>query len=849
MKQIKLFYSYSHHDEEFTVELEKHLSTMKSQQLIDSWHDRKISPGEYWQQEIQENMDNSDIILLLVSHHFLASIPCQEETQRALKLKESNGTVVVPVILSHCMWQGNNDISNLQALPTDGKPINNWEDSNRAWCCVCDGIKPIVERIQNNRPPKIKEEFKMTLLENSIGQSSLDKFFVYPDLTEINGERKQRLENNEIDSGKLKNLGELEHKYILIDGDEQSGKTSLCRTLYMEYFQNGFYPVLIRGQEISRKAPLIKISERNYNCQYDSSMKYWDIKKEKRILLIDDIDENKALPDKLSIFLEDVKNKFEYVIVFVDELSNLSSKSSYKKHFYSFVNFSIKSLGHNKRDELIKKCISHSENNCFDIANKEQTARLDSTTEHINAIIGKNIAPSYPVFVITIFNTVELMTPYDFSLTSYGHCYHAMLTFHLSRAGIHPQKIDSYFNFLTELSYFMFDKNTKSITNTELDDFSKNYEEKFVSNENFISTLLNTNIIKSKDNLYCFQYIYFYYYFVAKYISSHFGEEKIKNQTDELVSTINIKDSANIIIFITHHMNNQDLLNNILLESKSVFKKFEEATLFGEEKDFVKHLCSNLPEVTLPQGDHDVGDSRKKILKKRDRLSHADDAEENDMEEVDQDDIVIEIMKSAKSIEIIGQILKNQYGSLEKERLKELFESGQNVGLRLVRSFIDLMESVDDEFEYFIQSALEKTSKYKELSKEDARKASQRIIAQFSYSIIVGWLHKIAYSLGYKELISIADEVDKKTDTVASNLINLAIHTWYTKELNFKKIKLLNEKFHAYNNEQAMYILRDIVSQHVYMHHINYQEKQKLQSLFKFPVKDQTLIQKQKNIN
>jgi hypothetical protein len=43
---LKLFISYSHHDEDIKDELLKHLSPLKRLNLIADWHDRKIAPGD-----------------------------------------------------------------------------------------------------------------------------------------------------------------------------------------------------------------------------------------------------------------------------------------------------------------------------------------------------------------------------------------------------------------------------------------------------------------------------------------------------------------------------------------------------------------------------------------------------------------------------------------------------------------------------------------------------------------------------------------------------------------------------------------------------------------------------------
>ena len=73
---LKLFYCYAHEDQALRDTLDSHLSSLKRQQLIEVWYDRKISVGTMWEHEIDKQLDTADIILLLVIAAFLAADYC-----------------------------------------------------------------------------------------------------------------------------------------------------------------------------------------------------------------------------------------------------------------------------------------------------------------------------------------------------------------------------------------------------------------------------------------------------------------------------------------------------------------------------------------------------------------------------------------------------------------------------------------------------------------------------------------------------------------------------------------------------------------------------------------------------
>lgn len=159
---IPVFYSYSHKDEEFKNELEAHLEILRRQQLIDGWNDRKISPGSDWEEQINFNLEKAKIILLMISSDFLASDYCYDtETVFALDQHEKKESKVVPIILRPCMWNIS-DFGHLQALPTDGKPITEFENRDAAWLKVAEGIYDLVKEI-NEEEKAVVQKMEMQI--------------------------------------------------------------------------------------------------------------------------------------------------------------------------------------------------------------------------------------------------------------------------------------------------------------------------------------------------------------------------------------------------------------------------------------------------------------------------------------------------------------------------------------------------------------------------------------------------------------------------------------------------------------------------------------------------------------
>src|SRR5712692_994810 len=149
--RIQVFYSYADRDEFLRNELEKHLTILYRQELITSWHRRKIIPGEKWANEIDTHIDTAQLILLLISPDFLASDYCYEvEIKRALARHETGDALVIPILLRPVDWTGA-PFEKLQVLPANGKPITSWSGRNgrdKAFLEVALGIRAAITEIE-----------------------------------------------------------------------------------------------------------------------------------------------------------------------------------------------------------------------------------------------------------------------------------------------------------------------------------------------------------------------------------------------------------------------------------------------------------------------------------------------------------------------------------------------------------------------------------------------------------------------------------------------------------------------------------------------------------------------------
>src|SRR5436309_961247 len=158
-EQLKVFYCYAREDESLRNELNGHLISIQQEYSLTIWSDREIRPGADWAKEINAQLDAAHLIFLLITVNFIASKYCYGvEMKRALERHNAGTARVIPILLDHVYWQVA-PFSHLQVLPTDARPVTEWENKNKAYVNIVHNIHKTIEDLfktkEDTNSPKI----------------------------------------------------------------------------------------------------------------------------------------------------------------------------------------------------------------------------------------------------------------------------------------------------------------------------------------------------------------------------------------------------------------------------------------------------------------------------------------------------------------------------------------------------------------------------------------------------------------------------------------------------------------------------------------------------------------------
>src|SRR6266700_3790505 len=153
----EVFISYSHQDHTLREELDTHLANLKRQNIITSWFDGNIKPGEELQPHIIEHLNTAQITLLLVSANFIASDFCYStEMKQAIARHDANKARVIPILLRPTDWKGA-PFAKLKMLPTDAKAITLWPTHDEGFVNVIQGMRDAIDDLTIKYIPENQE--------------------------------------------------------------------------------------------------------------------------------------------------------------------------------------------------------------------------------------------------------------------------------------------------------------------------------------------------------------------------------------------------------------------------------------------------------------------------------------------------------------------------------------------------------------------------------------------------------------------------------------------------------------------------------------------------------------------
>ena len=659
----------------------------------------------------------------------------------------------------------------------------------------------------------------------------LSEIYIYPDLESMN----ERINKTDIDGKYLsaeRLLGDADHALFILEGGNQCGKTSLCHMYYTTLAGAHKYPLMVGGKEMTNnnlKRILRNAYERQYLPEFADYDKFEQYDKVDKVLLLDNFDKCKLARDVKEKMIKEMLLQFGKVIItvredkfIVDSLNYFSKEATVLYH--------IKSFGYEKRAKLIEKFYEKYDNQC--ISPQEMLDKTNEALRMVQQFLGKEYIPPYPIYILSLLLSSTKLMGQSYAQTAYGHCYDAIITCALLTQ-VKDDDVSQFRNFLKNFAFYKFMQKMESMPEEKFRAFYDEYQKHYIitSYENCKRVLLNTGLLVCEDECYYkFGYKYVYYFTVAEYISGIVNRSVGKEIIQQLCNDIESEEVANILIFLTYHIDDVSFIDETIFTLMSSIEDVAPITLLKNDNFYasIENLCDEMKKETVDVfKKSDPKKAREELMRQQDTVERE---RENHEEEKRQNARSLKIAKALRAIEVVGQIIKNRRNSLEKSKLKEMLVELYYTGFRTV-NYLGSTLAADK------KKLVEDIIKDKDLG-GDTIKIREHIdyffeITTFRFCLFV--FGKIIRSVGVKELRWLYNEASAQIDTPAADIVTFSIESVYSK-LVVEDLKKLVEKYK--DNSAAMTIIRARVRSYLYNNYVEVNDRKRIAAALKLDQKD-----------
>lgn len=679
---------------------------------------------------------------------------------------------------------------------------------------------------------------------------TLQDIFIYPDLEPLDGfenRYEQYMDSEQI----ISNIDST--KVLILEGDNQSGKTSLLNMLYLSYYRKGIYPILLQGKDLKRP-DLATYVKKEYKRQYLSNdysfEKYFQLDKDKRVLLIDNFDGSELNNAGKSALLDNALNNFDKVIAINGQQLNIKSMLIHTSNEKDIKRYRIVSLGYKKRNMLIDKWVRLG----LDEYTLDQKAIFDQvklTFDQLNGLLGQQLIPSYPVFILSLLQGLNASIDFDVSKTSYGFCYSSLIMASLIKTGTERNKVSGVLKYLADFAFFFYKStpNAKCFSKKAFFDFwiqyDKEYNPPFTATE-LLRRLLEADLLRKLDiESFTFSYKYIFYFLVAQKISELVNSGEDDGIVKRLCENLHKEREANILIFLVYHNGVDKQMDELKFASWLPFEDYEPITLNKEDPLFIdlNDIVDNIKAKVL-RNDVDPLEERQKQLESKDKIARSDTKPSLPTEtDFEQNKDLRDINNTFKIIKILGQIVKNQKETMKKDDLNQLIEVSYNVCFRSIAFFNKMVDDCKgDIVSYF-------TEQNKEKGKLDSKEIKDRVwkfLHMMLYRQCLMAFGSLSHAIGTNDMEGIYDDIADKIGSPAAKIITFTIKTIYGKMRLADLQDIVNE---YKDNPVVLEIIKARVISYVYNNYVDFSTRQKIGQLCKLRLVDNTGINQKKLYN
>lgn len=663
---------------------------------------------------------------------------------------------------------------------------------------------------------------------------TLSDVFVYPEIIETNTDS----ENTKPKSAECLLSNKSELNKVILFGDEQYGRTSLLKQLFLEMYHSGQMPLLISAHEgDGTPDQFTKMINRKVEDFYgtDAIVRHAQARLDDKVILVDDLDQIGERGDVVARLIRNLESQFGKIIISAAERYEFaiihSQEASAATTDYS--QYKILGFGYKLRYDLIRRWYAIGYETAADFQ-----ARVNDAERIINTVLGKGLVPMTAFNTLVLLQSIQINENQALVNAGMAQYYEFMLRQALFHAKVPVSDYDEIQNYITQLAWQMYSSKNDEINIYDLAIFHKEYSEEFFKTDltKRLSLLERAKILNKNGESYSFAYSYLKFFFVAKYLALNCNEQE--DLIKHLCNHLYLRENANIILFLTYNISSEwvikeiaGILNQILIDIPPLNITNDSATL----NDFVRKNAKLVVDTS------NIVENNRKLKEAEDsgngRIN--DHEQKHEVSSISELDGLSQINLLFKTCEILGQILKGRYGSIKNKTKEDLMKRLFDAPLRCVSLF---HQTINDEPEGIVSEIIKILQKsYPKIGHERATQISKRLLFQLMGAISDSYFSRQGEIIGSAKLIDTIDKVASTSNEPTYKIVSIAAKLSIPNYAPTEDIKKLSHELEG--NYFGKLLLQGLVARHLYMFHLPISDRNSLASAVGIDIKEQRGIE------
>lgn len=662
---------------------------------------------------------------------------------------------------------------------------------------------------------------------------SLDHIYVFPDLQDISNEKEDS--DHEVTDASMIFSQLKSEKSILIFGSEQSGKTALARKLFIEAHQDNMVPIILNGADLKKHHTdwenLEKIIKRDFEKQYENTdwNAYSQLNKVSKILILDDLDSCPLNFEGKNKILSSLQPHFSAIIAFTEEvfqIEEIAAPDSEASALNSFQRYRILEFGHSKRSELIEKWMSLG---CEYTSSPVEIEKKCAKAEFVlHTALIKRLLPPYPIVILICLQQLEFDKVNEHA-GSYGYLFDSLIRDSLLKATFSNFDTDAALTYLGAFADELSKVTSRDISFNDLHDFHERHRQEYgvsISIDTLLSRLIFAGVLTRDDANYRFKYKYFYFYFIARHLSRSMKEEGTVEKIQSMAREIHLEENANVLMFLSFFTPDNSIIDIIVSEAETMFSNLAPCDFSAVSKKFNGLDVSVVDHyLELPE---DIRKARKDALRKKDIKMRQKKDSDAGFEQLH------DINRASKTIQVLGQILRNYPGSLKRDRKRQIAAECYSLSMRSLCYVYNIIDQHQDYVLHHMVLRMDIDQKAK--SRDELRKAARGIFYYVNQSIAYSFIQRVSRSVGTEKLELIFADLLRDEKSISTDLIDLSIKLEHQQAFPDREIKSLVDRYKE--NKFVFGIIAILVRNYMFLYPSDYSTRQKVSSIFGFKMKD-----------